>query len=89
MPGFVSYPLAFVLVALIFVAIARWGRRSMRGSGRENTMAASTNRILFAIVIMLFAVVVKLVSSGLDIVVLIIALAGLGVGWYGISTEPH
>lgn len=83
MPGFVSYVLAFLLVCLIFLAIFAWNRR------RTSTMTASTNRLLFAIVILLFAGVFKLISSGLDIVVLVIALVGLGVGWYGISSKPH
>ncbi len=52
-------------------------------------MAACTNRILFAIIILLFAVVFKLVSNGMDIVAFIMALVGLGVGWYGISAEPR
>ena len=52
-------------------------------------MQASTNRLLFAIAILLFAVVFKLVSNGMDMFVLIIALVGLGVGWYGILLEPR
>ena len=52
-------------------------------------MAESTNRILFAIVILLFALVLKQVSTGMDIVVLLIGLAGLGAGWYDLSAEPH
>ena len=51
-------------------------------------MAASTNYVLFAVVIMLFALVLKLVSN-LDLFVLIIALLGLGVGLYGVTREPH
>jgi len=50
-------------------------------------MPASTNRILFAIVILLFAVVFKLVSSGMDMAVFVIALAGLIVGWWGIMSD--
>lgn len=48
-------------------------------------MSTSTNRILFAIVILLFALVLKLITSGVDLIVLLIALAGLGVGWYGLA----
>lgn len=83
MPGFVSYLIAVLLLAVVFTAISFWGR------SRPRTMTTCTNRILFAIIILLFAVVFKLVSSGMDIVVLIIALVGLGVGWYGISAEPR
>lgn len=83
MPGFVKIILALLLIALVFVAIAVWGRR------RTSTMAACTNRLLFAIAILQFAVVIKLVSSGLDIFVLLTAVMGLGVGWYGISAEPR
>ncbi len=52
-------------------------------------MTASTHRILFAVVIMPFAIVFKLVSSGMDLAVLAIGLVGLGVGWYGVSAEPR
>ena len=52
-------------------------------------MAQSTNRILFGIAILLFALVLKLVSSGVDLLVFAVALTGLGVGWYGIRTEPR
>ena len=44
-------------------------------------MAAFTNRLLFAVVILLFAIVFKLVSTGMDVVVLVLGLGGLGVGW--------
>lgn len=47
-------------------------------------MAESTNRILFAIVILLFALVLKLISNGIDIVVFVIALVGLLIGWWGV-----
>jgi hypothetical protein len=40
-------------------------------------------------VILLFAIVFKLVSSGMDVVVLAIGLVGLAVGWYGVSAEPR
>jgi len=55
---------------------------------RTHSVAASTNYVLFAVVIMLFALVLKLVSN-LDLFVLIIALLGLGVGLYGVTREPH
>jgi uncharacterized membrane protein YjjP (DUF1212 family) len=48
-------------------------------------MAASTNRVLFSIAILLFALIFKLISSGLDIIVLAIAFAGLVVGWWGVT----
>jgi hypothetical protein len=89
-PGFVSYSLAlvsyilaFLLVCLVFVAIYVWSR------GRAATTTAITHRLLFAVVILLFAIVFKLVSRGQDALVLIIALVGLGVGWYGMSAEPR
>jgi hypothetical protein len=74
--------LAFFVV-LGFVLITAWGRT------RTQTMASSTNRLLFAVVILLFALVFKLVSTGMDVVVLVIGLVGVGVGWYGISIEPQ
>lgn len=77
------FPIAVLLFVVGFAAIGIWGH------SRTRTMAACTNRILFAIVILLFAVVVKVVSSSMDWLVFIIATAGLGVGWYGISAEPH
>lgn len=83
MPAFVIWALLALLVVLGFAAISAWGR------ARGHTMAAATNRLLFAVVILLFAIVFKLVSTGMDVVVLVIGLVGLGVGWYGISAEPH
>ena len=71
------------LLALVVAPIFLWGR------SRASTAAASTNSILFAIVILLFAVVLKLVSSGMDVVVFFVALVGLGIGCYGISSAPH
>jgi hypothetical protein len=47
-------------------------------------MAESTNCILFAIVIMLFAMVFALVSTGWGFLIMIIALVGLGFGLYGV-----
>ena len=47
-------------------------------------MAESTNCILFAIVIMLFAMVLALISTGLGFLIGIIALVGLGFGLYGL-----
>lgn len=47
-------------------------------------MTESTNRILFAIVIMLFAMVLELMSTDLGFLVVIIALVGLGFGVYGL-----
>ena len=47
-------------------------------------MAESTNRILFAIVIMLFAIVFALISTGLGFLIVLIALVGLGFGLYGL-----
>lgn len=47
-------------------------------------MAESTNCILFAIVIMLFAISLALVSSGLGLIVVLVALVGLGFGVYGL-----
>jgi hypothetical protein len=47
-------------------------------------MAESTNCILFALVIMLFAIILALVSSGLNFIVVCIALVGLGFGVYGL-----
>ncbi len=79
----IAWYVLFLAVVLAFAAVAARGRR------RTLTTAESTNRLLFAIVIMLFAVVFKLVSSGMDVVVLVIGLAGLGVGWYGISAGPR
>lgn len=70
------------MVVFGFVAIAAWGR------SWTQTMATSTNRLLFAVVIMFFALVFKLVSTDLDVVVRIIGVVGVGVGWYGISIEP-
>lgn len=72
-----------LLVVLGFAAIAAWGRAT------RLTLAASTNRLLFAIVILLFSIVFKRVSTGMDVVVLILGLVGLGMGWYGISAESH
>ncbi len=47
-------------------------------------MAESTNCILFAIVIMLFAMVLALISAGLGFLIMVIALVGLGFGLYGL-----
>jgi len=82
-PFFVTWVVLVLAVVLGFAAISAWGRT------RTQTMAASTNRLLFAVVIMLFSIVFKLVSSSMDVVVLVIGLAGLGAGWYGISAEPR
>lgn len=75
-------PLALLVVGG-FVVIAAWGRN------RTRTMATSTNRLLFALVIMLFALLFKLVLTGKDVVALIIGIMGVAVGWYGLSVEPH
>jgi len=82
-PFFVTWLIMALVVLLAFVAIAAWGR------SKTQTMAASTNRLLFAVVIMLFAIVFKLVSAGMNLAVLAIGLVGLGVGWYGVNAEPH
>ncbi len=81
----VEWVVLLLAVVLVFRAIAARARRGTL------TTAESMNRLLFAIVIMLFAIVFKLafVSSGTDFVVLVIGLAGLGVGWYGISAGPR
>lgn len=79
----VLYIVPFLLLCLLTIAVFASRRR------REIPMQASTNRLLFAIAILLFAVVFKLVSNGMDMFVLIIALVGLGVGWYGILLEPR
>jgi hypothetical protein len=55
----------------------------------RSEMVASTNRILFAIVVLLFALVLKLVSTGGDLLIFAIALFGLGFGWYGVMKEPR
>ena len=47
-------------------------------------MTESTNCILFAIVIMLFAIVFALASTGSGYFVVIIGLVGLGFGIYGL-----
>ena len=65
-----------------------WGCAVCWSCERTYPVAASTNYVLFAIVIMLFAIVFKLVSN-LNLFVLIIALVGLGVGLYGVTREPH
>ena len=83
MPFFVTRLILALVVVLGLAAISAWGR------SRAQTMTASTHRILFAVVIMLFAIVFKLVSSGMDLAVLAIGLVGLGVGWYGVSAEPR
>jgi hypothetical protein len=72
-----------LLLVLGFVVIAAWGRN------RTQTVANSTNRLLFAVVIMLFAFLFKLISTGTDLIVLAIGLVGVGVGWYGINIEPQ
>ena len=82
-PNFLIWGILVLLIVLGLAAVSAWGRT------RAQTMAASTNRLLFAVVLLLFAIVFKLVSTGMDVVVLLIGLAGVGVGWYGISTEPH
>ena len=82
MTTFELWGLLAFFVVLSLVLIAAWGRT------RTQTMASSTNRLLFAVVIILFALLFKLVSTGMDVVVLVIGLVGVGVGWYGISIEP-
>jgi hypothetical protein len=63
--------------------------RTLATEGRA-PLNASTNRLLFAIVVLLFAFVLKLVTSSIDLIVFIIALAGLGIGFYGINmNEPR
>ena len=52
-------------------------------------MQAATNRLLFAIVVLLFAVVLKLVSNGIDLLVFIVALAGLAIGWFAVIAPPE
>jgi Flp pilus assembly protein TadB len=60
------------------------------GSRKAIRVSSSTNHLLFAIVVLLFALVLKLVSSGIDIVVFVIAFAGLAFSWYAvIRKEPH
>lgn len=83
MPGFILYAIGALLIVLTLAAVVVWGRRS------TGAAATSTNRILFAIVIMLFALVDKEVSSGMDGVGLLIGLVGLGIGVYGVSTESR
>ena len=79
----VEWVVLFLAVVVVFRAIAARARR------RTLTTAGSRNWLLFAVVIMLFAIVFKLISSGMDLVVLVVGLAGLGVGWYGISAGPR
>jgi hypothetical protein len=55
--------------------------------GKDCPRADSTNRILFGILIVLFGLVLKLVSSGVDLLVFFVALAGLGVGATGMLPE--
>ena len=83
MPFYVIWGSLVLLVVLGLVAIATWGQN------RTQTMASSTNRLLFAVVVMLFALLFKLISTGMDVVVLFIGLVGVGVGWYGINIEPQ
>ena len=55
-------------------------------------LPTSTNRILFAIVVLLFALVLRFVTNSLDLFVILIALAGLVIGINGIvndANEPH
>lgn len=82
----------YTLVVGVFVGLLVYlvaGALRLRARSRPSTMAEATNRLLFALVILLFALVVKLVLSGLDVLVLLIAVGGLGVGWYGLSAAPH
>ena len=51
-------------------------------------MQAATNRLLFAIVVLLFAVVLKLVSNGIDLIVFLVAAVGLAIGWFAVSASP-
>jgi hypothetical protein len=45
-------------------------------------LTESTNRLLFAIVILLFAFILKLLTSSIDLLVFIIAFAGLAIAFY-------
>ncbi len=45
------------------------------------------NRLLFAIVILLFAILFTLVSSGIDWMAFIIGVVGLVVGWSGATAD--
>jgi hypothetical protein len=51
-------------------------------SPKDVFMTESTNCILFAIVIMLFAIAFALASTGLGVLVVLIGLVGLGFGFY-------
>lgn len=82
-PGILLYVVPFLLLCLFSITVFASGHR--RASTKETGMKI----LLFAIVIMLFAIVLKLVSSGMDVFVFIVALVGLGVGWYGVSSEPR
>lgn len=81
----VLYAVGMLFVAFIVAEVAR-GRG---GSRSPISSTASRNRLLFAVVILLFAAVFKLVSSGLDVLVLLIALFGLGFGWSALFAEDR
>jgi hypothetical protein len=82
-PFYAIWGFLVLFVVLGLLAIAALGRN------RPKTMASATNRLLFAVVIMLFALLFKLISTGMDVAVLAIGLVGVGVGWYGINIEPQ
>ncbi|HZC04045.1 MAG TPA: hypothetical protein VE338_00235 [Ktedonobacterales bacterium] len=81
MPGFVLSLLFFLLLAGVFLTLLIWG------IGKAPSVDVGRNRLLFAIVILLFAILFKLVSSGIDWMAFIIAVVGLVVGWSGVRAE--
>lgn len=79
MPAFVMILGGFLVICVVSIALAARKRQG------EVTATATTNRLLFAILLMLFAIVLKLVSNGMDGFVLAIGLLALAVGWFGLS----
>jgi hypothetical protein len=81
MLGSVISLLFFLLMAAVFFALAKWG------IGKAPSVETGRIRLLFAIVLLLFAIVFKLVSTGIDWMALLIAGVGLVVGWSGVRAE--
>ena len=77
--GVTNFAILLLVLGAIFIAVAYWARRTTFSA------QTATHRLLFSIVVLLFAIVFKLVSNGLDALVFLIALVGLGTGWFALS----
>jgi hypothetical protein len=56
---------------------------------RTRVMTKSTNILLFAIVVMLFAIVFHFVSTGIDWLTFIIAIIGVAIGLIGLFWDDR